>query len=345
MNRSSFFRTTLMMLILSGLGLPSFGQGTPTVRRALPVPTATPAPKATPSPKRAAPKAAPKTTPKPKARPHATPPAASPKKMTPPAAHTLPTGPRITYTAVHVDGPYVALTFDDGPHKTNTPRLLDMLKERKIPVTFFVLGELVKTYPEIARRIVAEGHEIGSHTWAHPNLAKMGDAQVRSQLDRTQAAVKEAAGVDITVFRPPYGSLTDRQRHWIHNDYGYKVILWDVDPLDWRRPGADVVASRILDHTRPGSIILVHDIHPGSVDAMPKVLDTLLARGYHFVTVSQLIAMEKFAPAPSPSPSPGGAPAPTVAPPAPAPVATPASAPSPGEPASPAPSPAASPIL
>jgi len=318
MNRSLFFRATLLLLALAGLSLPSSAQSTPQVRRALPVPTATPVKKAVP-PKRSAPKA----TPRPASKGHAKPTPAPASKKTAPAtaAHrSIPTGPRITYTAVNVDGPYVALTFDDGPHKTNTPRLLDMLAQRKIPVTFFVLGQLVHTYPEIARRIVAEGHEIADHTWAHPNLAKMSDAQVRSQLDRTHAAVKEATGVEMKVFRPPYGSLTERQRQWINKEYGYKVILWDVDPLDWRRPGPSVVASRILDRARPGSIILVHDIHEGSVDAMPQVLDTLLARGYRFVTVSQLIAMEK-APAPAtPTPTPAPVAAPAAAPPAAKPV-------------------------
>jgi hypothetical protein len=93
--------------------------------------------------------------------------------------------------------------------------------------------------------------------------------------------------------RPPYGELTKRQRILVNHQFGYKVILWDVDPLDWKRPGSDVVAQRIIAGARPGSIILSHDIHPPTIEAMPQVFDALLAKGFKFVTVSELLAMNK----------------------------------------------------
>jgi peptidoglycan/xylan/chitin deacetylase (PgdA/CDA1 family) len=92
--------------------------------------------------------------------------------------------------------------------------------------------------------------------------------------------------------RPPYGSITVREKHWIRDDFGYRVILWDVDPLDWKRPGPAVVRNRILKETRPGSIVLSHDIHPGTIEAMPSTLDELEAKGFKFVTVSELIQMQ-----------------------------------------------------
>jgi len=200
---------------------------------------------------------------------------------------------KITFTEVNVDGPYIAMTFDDGPHATNTPKLLEMAAKRHIKLTFFVLGECVEQNPTVLQREVAEGHEIGNHSWSHPNLAKLSDEAVHSQLQRTEDIIVKTAGLKPKLMRPPYGELTKRQRIWVNHDFGYKVILWAVDPLDWKRPGPSVVARRIIAGTRAGSIILSHDIHPPTIEAMPRVFDALLARGFKFVTVSELLAMNK----------------------------------------------------
>jgi peptidoglycan/xylan/chitin deacetylase (PgdA/CDA1 family) len=204
---------------------------------------------------------------------------------------------KITFSQCHVDGQYVAMTFDDGPHGANTPRLLEMLKQRGIKATFFCVGQCVAEYPEIAKRIVDEGHEIASHSWSHPQLSSMSEANVRDQLEKTHQAIKQATGITPKIFRPPYGAFTARQRNWANAVYGYKIILWDVDPLDWKIRNASHVESEILKQTVPGSIILSHDIHKSTVDAMPATLDALLAKGYKFVTVSELLAMDKPAPA------------------------------------------------
>ena len=212
-------------------------------------------------------------------------------------AATKPAGPKISWSSVEVDTPVVAITFDDGPHATNTPKLLAMLKQRGIHATFFLVGECARQYPEIVKRIVAEGHEVANHSWSHPNLAKMSDDAVRSQLQRTQDAITDACGVKPVLMRPPYGELTTRQRAWVNADFGYKIILWDVDPLDWKFRNSERVMHEITTHTHNGSIILVHDIHATSVAAMPETLDALLAKGFKFVTVSELLAMEKTKPA------------------------------------------------
>lgn len=185
---------------------------------------------------------------------------------------------------------YIALTFDDGPHPVNTPRLLDILRRRNVKATFYVVGNLVERYPHIARQIVEEGHEIGNHTWTHPNLKKLGESQVRSELNRTRDVIVQSTGVQPRTMRPPYGSLSTNQRNWIYRDYGYPTVMWDVDPLDWKKPGVGVVANRLISGTRNGSILLVHDLHAASVSAMPQTIDSLLRQGYQFVTVSQLIA-------------------------------------------------------
>jgi peptidoglycan/xylan/chitin deacetylase (PgdA/CDA1 family) len=228
---------------------------------------------------------------------------------------------KITYSQCHVDGNYVAMTFDDGPHAQNTPRLLDMLKQRNIKATFYLVGQCVKEYPQLVKRMVAEGHEVASHSWSHPLLSKMGDEAVRDQLQKTHDAIVQASGVAPKTMRPPYGGFTERQRKWAHGEFGYKVILWDVDPLDWKVRNAANVEREILQHTVPGSIILSHDIHKSTVDAMPSTLDALAAKGFKFVTVSELIAMDRPVP-PKAKAAPKTAPAAPASPAAPSVPAT-----------------------
>lgn len=198
----------------------------------------------------------------------------------------------ITFSRVLVSGNYIAMTFDDGPQPQNTPRLLDILRARNIKATFFVIGRSVDVHPQVVRRTVAEGHEIGNHSHTHRLLSKLSDSEVSLEMSRCRDAVARAAGVQPRVMRPPYGGLLQRQREMIHAEFGYPTILWSVDPLDWKRPGPSVVTSRILRATTRGSIILSHDLHAPTVDAMPATLDGLLGRGFIFVTVSQLLAMK-----------------------------------------------------
>src|SRR5271165_4428369 len=186
-----------------------------------------------------------------------------------------------TYTQVRVDQPYIAMTFDDGPSSANTPRLLEILKQRNIKATFFLIGQNAASNPEIVRRILADGHEVGNHSWTHPQLSKLSDDRVTTEINKTQDAVKEASGFTPTLLRPPYGAITARQREWIESQF------------DCKRPGASVITQRILSQVRQGAIILSHDIHQQTVDAMPATLDGLIAKGYKFVTVTQLIALNK----------------------------------------------------
>lgn len=237
-------------------------------------------------------------------RPAAAATTASPAQTAAPAPKPTPSGPRVAYSSVQIDGPYIAITFDDGPNPANTNRLLDMLAERNIKATFYVVGECVKAFPAVIQRTVREGHEIGNHSWSHPNLGKMSDAAVHKQLKDTHDIVVATTGVAPKSLRPPYGSFSARQQRWAYDQFGYKTILWSVDPFDWKRPGAPVIASRILNQTQPGGIILAHDIHKQTIDAMPATLDGLLAKGYKFVTVSELLVMEKTTPAAPAAPAP-----------------------------------------
>ena len=235
--------------------------------------------------------------------------AVPPVAVTPDRGDTTPTpapgfrpGSKSAYSSVRVTEPVVALTFDDGPHGKFTPRLLDLLKARGVRATFFVLGENVALHPGIAKRIVDEGHEIANHSWSHPSFTKLGLDGVRSQIIRTENAIAEATGVRSKVIRPPYGATNDRLKSWIDSEFGMKTLMWSVDPLDWKRPGPAVVARRLIDGAQPGGILLAHDIHEATIAAMPATIDGLVARGFRFVTCSELLAMEQPAPAATPRP-------------------------------------------
>lgn len=190
----------------------------------------------------------------------------------------------------------VALTFDDGPHPRNTPELLDILGAHGARATFYVIGQQVRRFPEIARRIVAEGHELGNHTWDHPTLSAMGEHSILSQIDRTQDMIAQTTGHLPISIRPPYGAIQPRQSRMILSQRALPTILWSVDPQDWRRPGASVVAQRMLQGARPGGILLAHDIHAATVRAIPEVLVGLTRQGLTAVSVSELMGLGRWGP-------------------------------------------------
>lgn len=211
-------------------------------------------------------------------------------------APTIAAAPRLTrdpgvsmVNLIQTTRAQVALTFDDGPHPQHTPALLDILAARGQRATFYVIGRLVQRYPEIARRIVAEGHELGNHTWTHPTLSRLGDATVLREIDRTQDIIWQTVGHLPVTMRPPYGAFTARQARMLQAQRFLPTIIWSVDPQDWRRPGSAVVADRMVRGARPGAIILAHDIHGPTIRAVPAAIDGLVARGLTSVTMSELM--------------------------------------------------------
>ncbi len=187
----------------------------------------------------------------------------------------------------------VALTFDDGP-SVYTPGLLDILKEHNVKATFFVLGTNVRIQSETLYRMYQEGHQIGNHTWDHPILTKLSDAQIREQLELTDNLIAQIIGAPtpFTPFlRPPYGVYDDR----VQAVSGLPIIFWSVDPMDWRDRNAEIVAARIID-SPVGAIILAHDIHKSTVDAVPAIIEALKGRGIHFVTVTKLFEPQPLLP-------------------------------------------------
>jgi len=179
----------------------------------------------------------------------------------------------------------VALTFDDGPCK-DTERLLDGLKARGVKATFFILGSNARKFPAIVKRIYEEGHEVASHTYDHKNLKSLGSDAIKNQVDNTRYAINDAIGAyNDLIVRPPYGSVDQR----VLDALGTPAIYWSVDSNDWRWVNDSAKTVReIMNHAFDGSIILVHDIHSWSVTAALQAVDQLLAKGYEFVTVSEL---------------------------------------------------------
>lgn len=194
------------------------------------------------------------------------------------------------YTSLEVDGPYVALTFDDGPNPETTPKLLKILADRNVKATFFMLGERANAAPEIVKNVAAGGHEVANHSWSHPQLTKISQAAADKQVEDTSNPLEQITGAKPIYLRPPYGAMNPALQAHLNQKYDLSLIFWSVDPLDWKNRDAQAVYDQIMRQVHPGAIILAHDIHPTTVAAMPRVIDALIAKGYKIVTVSELIA-------------------------------------------------------
>lgn len=186
----------------------------------------------------------------------------------------------------------VALTFDGGPSPT-TPALLDILKRDHLHATFFVQGKgHIATYPKILRRIAEEGNEIGNHTWNHRILTRIDADDARQELARTQDAIERITGTEPVLMRPPQGR-TNRTVATICRELGLAQVLWSVTAKDYETTDSALITKRVLDQTHRDGIILLHDLHKGTVPAVPGIIAALRQRGYTIVTVSQLLAPAK----------------------------------------------------
>lgn len=196
---------------------------------------------------------------------------------------------------VRVDQPVIALTFDDGP-SPYTAQVLDILDRYQVKATFFVIGQNVERHPDLARRIVAEGHVIGNHTYSHPLWGAVETpGRMAHELDAAAAVIQETTGVTPTLFRPPHGWRSPWMISLAHRK-GYQVVTWSISPDDWRQPPPEVIVRRVVSRARPGAIILLHDgletqQNPpvqNTVEALPRIIETLQAQGYRFVTIPEL---------------------------------------------------------
>ena len=181
-------------------------------------------------------------------------------------------------------GGYLALTFDDGPRRSTTTRLLDALAERGVKATFFLVGAQAEVNPDVVQRMDREGHQIGIHTYDHVLLTGLNGADFSAQVERSRTLLKEILGHNDFLLRPPYGILDEG----VKRRAGCPIILWSIDPEDWKDRDAQREAAHILSQAQDGSIILMHDIFPESVDAAIQVIDALHQQGYLFCTIEEL---------------------------------------------------------
>lgn len=184
-----------------------------------------------------------------------------------------------------------ALTFDISWGDKYSPSILDTLQKNNVQATFFIMGPWSVKYPDIARRIAMEGHEIGSHGYKHENYGEKTDEWVRNDIQKAHGQIKEITGREAVLLRPPNGHYSKKSLQ-VTEDLGYKTVIWDADSLDWKNPGSDVVIKRVLTRTKSGSIILLHasDTPRQTAEALPVIIGGLKDQGYTFMTVGELLA-------------------------------------------------------
>jgi len=179
----------------------------------------------------------------------------------------------------------VALTFDDGPNPSTTTQALDTLAKYNVKATFFVLGKNIAGNEDLLKRMKSEGHVVGNHSWDHPVLSKLTLEDAKKQITDTEDALTKVLGSSSKLMRPPYGAITDD----IRNSLNLSFIMWNVDSLDWKSKNETAILTEIQHQVRNGSIVLMHDIHGATVNALPKIIEYLKDQGYTFVTVPELL--------------------------------------------------------
>ena len=179
----------------------------------------------------------------------------------------------------------VALTFDDGPHQTCTPALLNGLKQREVKATFFLMGENIAGKEPLVQRMQAEGHLIGNHGYRHIQMTKEEAEQACADIEQTEKLIQSITGKRPEYLRPPYGDWNEQLECRVN----LTTVLWNVDSLDWKFQNTDRIVRRVEKDVKDGDIILMHDIFPTSVEAALRIVDDLQKRGYEFVTVEELL--------------------------------------------------------
>lgn len=186
----------------------------------------------------------------------------------------------------------IALTFDDSPYAKWTPKLLDVLQMQNVKATFFCIGASVKKYPALARDIVSRGHEIGNHSYNHIDLAWLSRGEAQSEIEACNDAIRKAVGIQPTLVRPPGGNY-DEYLLEAAKKTGMTLVFWTANVGDYRRPQPTDVLAVAQERTRAGGIVLMHDGVQQTLAALPTFIHRMRAKGYKFVTVSELIAAKK----------------------------------------------------
>jgi peptidoglycan/xylan/chitin deacetylase (PgdA/CDA1 family) len=203
--------------------------------------------------------------------------------------------------SVNTTAPVLALTFDDGPDPQYTPQILAILADRDIKATFFMVGQAIEAHPEVAHQVIDQGHEVANHTWSHHSLNFMGPGKIRQEIEATDHILRQLGYQQTLLFRAPFGhSLMFLP--WVLNHMGRIHVFWNIDPQDWDATSPQQILTALTPQIQKGGIILLHDgdANPKgtgtkprdpTVAALPSILDTYLAQGYHFVTLSEMLEM------------------------------------------------------
>jgi Predicted xylanase/chitin deacetylase len=225
-----------------------------------------------------------------------------------------PTVPKALANTLYFHGdiqrPEIALTFDDGPSPFYTAQILDILKSYHIHATFFEIGLNVEQYPAITRAVQAGGNVIGNHSWNHPDLTTLSAESLRWQIETTSTMIQTVTGRKPLLIRPPYGSINA----YVHTQLvqmGHLPVLWNIDTVDWSRPGTSYIINMVLTQARNGSIILMHDgggNRSQTVAALPTIISTLQSRGFKFVTVQEMIGHDSSGRSPAKQGTPSAIP-------------------------------------
>ncbi len=185
------------------------------------------------------------------------------------------------------------LTFDNGYENGYTPRILDILRDKKTPATFFVTGHYIKDQPELLKRMASEGHIIGNHSWSHPDMTTLSDEQIKSELDKVNVQVRELTGQKEMIYlRPPRGIFSERVLA-VSKQVGYTNVFWSVAYKDWdvnAQRGRDYAYSSVIKQLHPGAIILLHSVSKDNTEALGGIIDEARRQGYEFKSLDELMA-------------------------------------------------------
>ena len=188
------------------------------------------------------------------------------------------------------EGKRIALSFDDGPHPTLTPHILNILDKYNITATFFMIGCNVENYPDVAKAVYQRGHEIGNHTFSHPHMKSLTQEMLRNEVLKTEQILKQNGISRPKLFRPPEGFRSTEQVNTLRS-LGYQTIIWSLDTHDWQGRAAGEIVSSVLSGVQGGDILLFHDytLKQNTITALEQLIPKLLKDGYEFVTVSDLM--------------------------------------------------------
>ncbi len=193
-------------------------------------------------------------------------------------------------TLIDKDRKMVAITFDDGPHASNTEKILELLSKYNAHATFFMLGENANRYPDIVKKVYDGDNEIGVHTWSHKQLTKLSEQEIANEINTTADVIEKITGKRPRLVRPPYGSINNTVKSAVDNPF----ILWDIDSLDWQSRNPDKIVPLVVNDVQDGDIILLHDIHSTTVPAVERILEYLVNNDYQIITVSQMLEAKGY---------------------------------------------------